>query len=161
MLFNVTIEGRLTTSPEQGTTRNGREYTQFEMAHREFCKNGNQPSDASHFEVLCWGDLAARVRGLRRGDLVTVEAGKLLAYVDHDRRPGESGYATHERCGQPVLKLWARNVSVSMRFDDAYAGSRPARQRRGDVVTTPDGEQYAAEVYPEIVADLQLVHHTR
>ncbi len=98
------------------------------------------------FDVMTWGDLAARVRNLTRGDQVVVEGGHLMPYLNDS--------------GLPTLKLSAKNVSVSMRFTNAHAGP-PTRQRRGDVVTTPDGERYAADVYPEIATDRELVHHTR
>ena len=98
------------------------------------------------FEVMCWGELGSRVRDLVRGDQVVVEGGQLLPYINDSN--------------MPALKVQARNVSVSMRFTTAHAG--PAtQQRRGDLVVTPDGERYAADAYPETVADRELVHNRR
>ncbi|WP_020525193.1 single-stranded DNA-binding protein [Catelliglobosispora koreensis] len=159
-LFTVVIEGRLAGSPETGATRQGREYTQFPFVYRDSWRDaaGVKRERVMHFEVICWGDLATRAYTLKRGDQITVEAGQMLAYVDHDLRRGDQG-AMHERCGQPVLKLSARNISISMRHGDAHSGLRPAAQRRGDMVTTAHGEQVPADAYPEITADLELVHH--
>jgi single-stranded DNA-binding protein len=147
MLFSVVIEGRLTASPETGHTREGREYVQFPLVHRDRYRDHTGKwvdAKAMFFEVLCWGELASRVRNLTRGDQVVVEAGQLLPYANNDDLPS--------------LKLHARNVSVSMRFTDAHAGQR-VQSRRGDIVTTPDGEQYAAEAYPDATTDRELVHH--
>lgn len=146
-LFNVVIEGRLTASPETGHTRDGREYVQFPLVHRDRYRDHTGKwvdTKAMFFEVLCWGELAQRVRNLTRGDQVVVEAGQLLPYTNND--------------DLPVLKMHARNVSVSMRFTDAHAGPQ-IRTRRGDIVTTADGEQYAADAYPEASTDRELVHH--
>ncbi|GAB7048404.1 single-stranded DNA-binding protein [Catenuloplanes indicus] len=149
MLFTVVIEGRLTSTPETGTTSAGRDFTQFTLIHRDRYRDHTGrwvDAKAMFFDVLCWGELATRVRNLSRGDLVIVEAGQLMPYLNDS--------------DLPTLKLGARNVSVSMRFTDAHAGP-PVRQRHGDVVTTPDGEQYAADVYPDIATDRELVHHAR
>lgn len=147
MMFHVAIEGRLTRSPETGTTRDGREYVQFPLMHRDRHRDHNGKwvdAKAMFFEVVCWGDLAARVRNLNRGDQVIVEAGQLFPY-DNDN-------------DLPALKLAARNVSVSMRFADAHAG--PAkRSRRGDLVTTADGEKVTSDAYPDVITDPELVHH--
>jgi hypothetical protein len=148
-LFTVVIEGRLTASPSTGTTRDGREFVQFPIVHKARYRDHTgtwQDAKAMFFDVLCWGELASRVRNLVRGDQVVVEAGQLLAYLNDS--------------DLPALKMLARNVSVSMRFTDAHAG--PAvRQRRGDLVVTADGERYAADAYPEAVTDRELVHHSR
>ncbi|GAB1690718.1 single-stranded DNA-binding protein [Krasilnikovia sp. M28-CT-15] len=146
-LFTVVIEGRLTASPVSGHTRDGREYVQFPIVHRDRYRDATgkwQDAKAMFFEVMCWGDLASRVRNLVRGDQVVVEAGQLLPYINDSELP--------------ALKVQARNVSVSMRFTDAHAGTQ-TKQRRGDIVVTGDGERYAADAYPEVVADRELVHH--
>ena len=148
-MFCVLVEGRLTASPTTGTTRDGREYVQFPIVHRDRYRDHTgkwQDAKAMFFEILCWGDLASRVRNLVRGDQVVVEAGQLLAYLNDS--------------DLPALKMQARNVSVSMRFTEAHAGP-PVRQRRGDLVVTADGEQYAADAYPEAVTDRELVHNDR
>ena len=149
MLFTCVIEGRLTASPTTGHTREGREYVQFPLVHRDRYRDHTGrwvDTRAMFFEVLCWGDLAGRARNLTRGDNVVVEAGQLLPYCNDS--------------DLPALKLHARNLAVSMRFADAHA-SAPTRARRGDIVVTPDGERYAADAYPEVVTDPELVHHTR
>ncbi|WP_306211073.1 single-stranded DNA-binding protein [Actinoplanes sp. RD1] len=148
-MFSVLVEGRLTASPTAGATRDGREFVQFPIVHKDRYRDHTgawRDSRAMFFEVLCWGELAARVRNLVRGDQVLVEAGQLLPYLNDS--------------DLPALKMQARNVSVSMRFTEAHAG--PAvRQRPGNVVVTADGERYAADVYPEAVTDRELVHHSR
>lgn len=148
-LFSVLVEGRLTASPTTGTTREGREFVQFPIVHKDRYRDHTgawRDTRAMFFEVLCWGELASRVRNLVRGDQVVVEAGQLLPYLNDS--------------DLPALKMQARNVSVSMRFTEAHAG--PARQqRRGDLVVTADGERYAAEAYPDAVTDRELVHHAR
>jgi single-stranded DNA-binding protein len=149
MLFTCVIEGRLTASPTTGHTREGREYVQFPLVHRDRYRDHTGrwiDARAMFFEVLCWGDLACRARNLTRGDHVVVEAGQLLPYCNDVRPAG--------------AELHARNLAVSMRFADAHA-SAPTRARRGDIVVTPDGERYAADAYPEVVTDPELVHHTR
>lgn len=149
MLFTVVIEGRLTASPETGNTREGREYVQFPIVHRDRYRDHTGAwvdAKAMFFEVLCWGDLAGRARNLTRGDQVVVEAGQLLPYTNDS--------------DLPALKVYARNLSVSMRFAEAHAG--PRRQaRRGDMVTTPDGENLVANAYHEAATDPELVHHRR
>ena len=148
-LFTVLVEGRLTASPTTGTTRDGREFVQFPIVHKDRYRDHTgawKDTRAQFFEVLCWGELGSRVRNLVRGDQVIVEAGQLLAYLNDS--------------DLPVLKMQARNVSVSMRFAEAHAG--PAKQqRRGDLVVTADGERYAADAYPETVTDRELVHNAR
>ncbi|MFF5230262.1 single-stranded DNA-binding protein [Dactylosporangium sp. NPDC000521] len=139
MLFNVVIEGRLTASPTTGRTREGREYVQFPIVHRDRYRDHTgqwKDAKAMWFDVLCWGDLASRVRHLNRGDQVLVEAGQLLPYLNES--------------DLPTLKLSARNVSVSMRFTEAHAGPN-TRSRRGDIITTPDGDQFAADAYPDAI----------
>jgi single-stranded DNA-binding protein len=146
MQFTVTIEGRLTTSPTTGTTREGREYVQFSIVHQDRYRDHTGKwvdLKAMFFDVLCWGNLASRVRNLTRGDQVVVEAGQMVAY-DNDS-------------GLPTLKLQARNVSVSMRFTDAHAGPKTP-SRRGDMVTTAHGEQITADAYPEVITDHHLLH---
>jgi len=148
-LFCVLVEGRLTASPTTGHTRDGREFVQFPIVHRDRYRDHTGTwvdMKAMFFEVLCWGELASRARNLVRGDQVVVEAGQLLPYFNDS--------------DLPVLKMHARNLSVSMRFTDAHAGL-PVRQRRADLVVTADGERYAADAYPETVTDRELVHHTR
>jgi hypothetical protein len=145
MLFNVVIEGRLTATPTTGTTRDGREYVQFPLVHRDRYRDHTGTwidAKAMFFDVLCWGDLAARVRNLTRGDQVAVEAGQLLPYLNDSVLP---------------LKLQARNVSVSVRFTDAHAGPNVPR-RRGDMVTTAHGEQLTADAYPEVITDCEPLH---
>lgn len=148
-LFSVIVEGRLTASPTTGHTRDGREFVQFPIVYKDRYRDHTgkwQDTRAMFFEVLCWGELASRVRNLVRGDQVIVEAGQLLPYLNDS--------------DMPALKMQARNVSVSMRFTEAHAGP-VARQRRGDLVVTADGERYAADAYPEAVTDRELVHNAR
>ncbi|MDP9792589.1 single-stranded DNA-binding protein [Catenuloplanes nepalensis] len=147
MLFTIVVEGRLTASPTTGTTREGREYVQFPMVHQDrYRDHTGKWVDAKpqFFDVLCWGGLGARVRNnLTRGDIVTVEGGRLQPYLDDS--------------DMPALKMQARNVNLSMRFTDAHPGTKAPR-RRGDMVTTAHGEQIPAEVYPEVTTDLELLH---
>ncbi|WP_432983172.1 single-stranded DNA-binding protein [Dactylosporangium sp. CA-233914] len=146
-LFSVLIEGTLRTSPTAGVTRDAREYVQFEIVHRrQYRDDTGKQADAKpmYFDVLCWGDVATRARSLSRGDDVIVEAGQLLAYTNDD--------------DLPALKLFARNLSISMRRRDAHPGpARPAR--RADLITTGDGEQYTADAYPDTVTDRERVHN--
>lgn len=148
-LFTVVIEGRITTSPATITTRDSREFVQFTLLYKDRYRDHTgkwQDTAAQFFEVVCWGQLAYRVRELSRGDQVIVEVGRLMPYLNDS--------------DLPALKATARNVSVSMRFADAHAG--PARQqRRGDVVVTADGEHYNADAYPDAVTDRELVHNAR
>lgn len=147
-LFSCIVEGRLTASPTTGHTREGREYVQFPIVHRDRYRDHTGKwvdARAMFFEVLCWGELASRARNLVRGDQVVVEAGQLLPYLNDS--------------DLPALKMQARNLSVSMRYTDVHAGTA-VRQRRGDIVVTADGERYAADAYPEVVTDRELVHHS-
>ncbi|MEV6923980.1 single-stranded DNA-binding protein [Dactylosporangium sp. NPDC051485] len=147
MQFHVTIEGRLTTSAMSGATRNGHEYVTFTMIHRSRYRDNNGKwvdGKAMEFDVMCWGELAGRARHLTRGDVVTVECGQLLPYINDD--------------DLPALKVQARNISISMRFTDAQPVKGP-RSRRGDLVTTADGEKVTADTYPEVVTDRELQHH--
>ncbi|RKR88322.1 single-stranded DNA-binding protein [Micromonospora pisi] len=146
-LFACVIEARLTASPQTGHTREGREFVQFPVVHRDRYRDHTGKwvdSRAMFFEVMCWGDLATRARNLTRGDQVIIEAGQLLPYINDS--------------DLPAMKVQARNLSVSMRFTDAHAGPQ-VKTRRGDIVTTADGEQYAADAYPEVTTDRELLHH--
>jgi single-stranded DNA-binding protein len=146
-LFSCVIEGRLTASATTGHTRDGRPYVQFPIMHRDRYRDHNGrwvDTKAMFFEILCWGDLATRTHSLTRGDQVLVEAGQLLPYTNDS--------------DLPALKVHARNVSLSMRHTEAHPGPR-TRQRPGDLVITPDGERYAADAYPDVVTDPELVHH--
>ncbi|WP_212827350.1 single-stranded DNA-binding protein [Catellatospora sp. TT07R-123] len=146
-LFTVVIEGRLTCSPQPGHTRDGREFVRFSLMHKDrYRDHTGKWVDArpQFFEVMAWGDLAGRARSLTRGDQVLVEGGRMVAYT------GDSG--------MPAITVEARNLSVSMRFTDAHAGL-PTKARRADLVTTADGERFVADIYPEVVTDLELVHH--
>jgi hypothetical protein len=145
MQLVVIIEGALTTSPVTGQTREGREYVQFEIVHRVAYRDNSGKQVAAKpmsFDILCWGELASRVRNLNRGDTVTVDISRLLPYDNN---------------GVLGLKAYARNVSVSMRYAEAHA--KPAvRQRRGNLVTTPHGETVTADAYPEVVTDPEFVY---
>jgi single-stranded DNA-binding protein len=146
MLFNVVIEGRLTASPTIGSTRDGREYVQFPIVHRDRYRDHTGKwvdAKAMFFDVLCWGDLASRVRDLTRGDQVVVEAGQLLPYLNDS--------------DLPTLKVQARNVSVSMRFTTAHAGPKTPT-RRGDMVVSPHGELITSAAYPDVATDPELLH---
>jgi hypothetical protein len=146
-LFSCIVEARLAASPETGHTRDGKEYVQFPVVHRDRYRDHTGrwvDGKAMFFDVICWGELARRARNLTRGDLVVVEVGHLMPYTTDSDLPG--------------LKAHARNLSVSMRFADAHAGT-PSRGRRGDIVVTADGEQISADAYPDVVTDPELVHH--
>ncbi|HKS98256.1 MAG TPA: single-stranded DNA-binding protein [Rugosimonospora sp.] len=146
-LFTCFIEGRLTASAQTGHTSDARAFVQFPIVTRDRYRGPSGQwvdEKAMFFEVVCWGALAGRVRDLTRGDQVIVEAGQLLPYITEN--------------DMPALKVHARNVSVSARFAPAHAGQqRPVRH--GDIVTTADGEHYAAEAYPEATTDRELVQH--
>jgi hypothetical protein len=149
MLFSVVIEGRLTSTPTTATTRDGREFVQMSILHKDRYRDQNgkwQDARPMFFEILCWGELGDRVRNLVRGDQVVVEAGQLLPFINDS--------------DMPAMKMQARNVSVSMRFAEAHAGP-VKQQRRGDLVVTADGERYAAAVYPETSTDRELVQNSR
>ncbi|GIE90485.1 single-stranded DNA-binding protein [Actinoplanes regularis] len=149
MLFTVVIEGRLTSTPATTSTRDGREFVQMSMLHKDRYRDQTgkwQDARPMFFDVLCWGELGDRVRNLVRGDQVVVEAGQLLPYINDS--------------GMPAMKMQARNVSVSMRYAEAHAGP-VKQQRRGDLVVTADGERYAADAYPETSTDRELVHNRR
>lgn len=146
-VFTCFLEGKLTASPTTGHTRDGREYVQFPVVVRDRYRDHTgkwADGKAMWFEIFCWGEIATRVRDLGRGDQVVVEAGQLLPYLNDD--------------DLPALKVQARNVSVSMRFTTAHAGSK-VPQRRGDMVATPYGEKYPAATYPDVVSDPELVQH--
>ncbi|GAA1578727.1 hypothetical protein GCM10009827_120300 [Dactylosporangium maewongense] len=147
MQFNLTIEGKLTTSALSNATKAGREFVTFTIVHQsQYRDHTGKWVDAKpmFFDIVCWGKLAGHVRNLTRGTLVVIEGGRLLGYINDDEFAG--------------LKVEARNVSLSMRFGEAHPG--PAKQtRRGDLVTTADGEHIIADAYPDVVTDRELIHH--
>ena len=146
MQFVMTIEGTLTGSPTTDTTRDGREFVQFEIAHRVSYRDGTgKQVDGKPmiFDILCWGELAGRVRNLNRRDTVVVDVSRLLPYDNN---------------GILGMKAYARNVSISMRYADAHAGPR-VQQRRGDLVSTAHGEKVTTDAYPDVVTDRELIHH--
>ena len=146
-MFTCVIEGSLTSTPTRGHTRDGATWVQFPIVVRDRYRDHTGrwvDAKAMFFDIVCWRDLAERVQDLCRGDLVVVEAGQLLPYLNDSDLPG--------------LKVHARNVSLSMRHTPAHTGTR-ARQRSGDIVVTADGERIAADAYPDRVAHLELVHH--
>jgi hypothetical protein len=146
-MFTCVIEGSLTSTPTRGHTRDGAIWVQFPIVVRDRYRDhtGNWvQTKAMFFDIVCWRDLAERVQDLHRGDLVVIEGGQLLPYLNDSDLPG--------------LKVHARNVALSMRHTAAHSGPR-VRQRNGDTVVTADGERIASEAYPDRVADLELVHH--
>jgi hypothetical protein len=146
-MFTCMIEGKLTSAPTRGHTRDGAVWVQFPIVVRDRYRDQTGrwvEAKAMFFDVVCWRDLADRAQDLSRGDTVVVEAGQLLPYLTDSDLPG--------------LKVHARNVSLSMRHTAAHVGPK-VRQRSGDTVITPDGERIAADAWPDRVVDLELVHH--
>ena len=147
MQFNLTVEGKLTTSAMTNTTQAGREYVTFTILHQDRYRDQKGTlvdAKPMFFDIVCWGQLAGHVRNLTRGTVVVIEGGRLLGYINDDELAG--------------MKVEARNVSLSMRFGEAHPGS-DKRTRRADLVTTADGEHVTADAYPDVVTDRELVHH--
>ncbi|MET7397348.1 single-stranded DNA-binding protein [Dactylosporangium sp. NPDC005572] len=141
--FDVTIEGTIQTTPVVDATRNGFRFTKFDIVNRR--ETDGEPTAKvapMHFSVICWGKLADRVAELTRGTDVIIQASRLS--IDTYSEP-------------PVLMLAARNVSVSMRRNEAHPGSGRNR-RRADLVTTADGETFDADTYAEASTDFEALH---
>ncbi|GAA4259856.1 hypothetical protein GCM10022255_086250 [Dactylosporangium darangshiense] len=142
--FDVTIEGTIQTTPVADTTSNGFRFTKFDIVNRRESDGDSNAKSAPpmYFSVICWGKLADRVVELTRGTDVVVQASRLS--IDGYSEP-------------PVLMLAARNVSVSMRRNDAHPGTGRNR-RRADLITTADGETFDTDAYTEAATGFEALH---
>jgi hypothetical protein len=149
-LFNFLVQGTVIGRIEQGHTGpggGGRAYVKFRIIHRTgFRKNGKwvatQPME---FVVTCWDEqqmLLAR-RALKPGTEVLVTVKKLVPLTgDND---------------EAIMNITPANI-LPLPGNDS--GSAPARgQRSGDLVSTPYGEKVDADAWPDVVTDLEFVHH--
>ena len=75
MQFNLTIEGKLTTSATTNTTRHGSEFVTFTIVHQSQYRDQHGTwvdAKPMFFDIVCWGKLAGHVRNLTRGALVVI-----------------------------------------------------------------------------------------
>ncbi|BEL12881.1 hypothetical protein Q0Z83_110720 [Actinoplanes sichuanensis] len=145
MFAQFIVEGIITRRPETGVTRDGREYTQFEITHYRTWMDGNttRKSPPQVLDILCWGRLAQQARKLSLRTTVTV----------HGNAP-----QPFDNNGVLGLKMFARGLSV----DVGDLGNRSTTgERSGHLVTSPEGEQITAEAWPEVVGNLETVHRPR
>jgi hypothetical protein len=144
MFAQIVYEGIITRRPETGVTGDGREYTQFEITHYREWMDGNRKRTSGRIviDILCWGELAQHARKLSLRTTVTVVGNTLMSYDNN---------------GVLGLKMYARELSVNIRD----IGNSSARQRNGDLVTSPEGETIVAEAWPDVVGNLETVHRPR
>lgn len=133
MIHTHLIEGRLAFTPELRFTPNGNQVATlrvlFNDSYRD--KSGNwQNGKTRSLDVACWRELAERVVELNKGDLVLVELG-------NDLFARTNGQYTN-------ISASAQNVFVSMRYDGATSHREP-KPDNGHIVTTAEGETYAAD----------------
>ena len=74
MINSVLLVGRLTHQPELKFTRNGKTYTQFNVAVQRKFKNENDVYEADFIGCMLWGKSAETfTKFTRKGSLVGVE----------------------------------------------------------------------------------------
>lgn len=74
MLNNITIQGRLTRSPEMQATENGVSRAKFTLACEQDYKNQNRERDTDFFDVVAWRGTADFVqRYFSKGQMVVVK----------------------------------------------------------------------------------------
>jgi hypothetical protein len=146
-LFTCLIQGTVAGRCEPGhTPSSGRAFVKFRIVHRTgYRKDGRWVATAPmEFEVTCWDEQQMLLaRSLRPGTEVLVTVRKFFAYLDQ----GE----------EPVINITPADIVPLP--SSTPAPSPPRRQRSGDMVVSPHGEKIAADAWPDIVTDPQLVHH--
>ena len=81
--MSTTLIGRLTADPELKFTNKGTSVTNFSIAVNR--KKGDEDY-VSYFDCIAWGDLAAGVNTLKKGDRVIVHG-----YLNQDRYENKEG----------------------------------------------------------------------
>ncbi|MFI5496621.1 hypothetical protein [Actinoplanes sp. NPDC051859] len=145
--FHCTIQGTVVGSTELGHAgRTGMAYARFRIIHPTgYRKNGQWvPTAPMEFQVTCWTEQQILLaRRLKAGNEVLVDVKKITAL-------------TQDRTDEPVTNLTPAGFTIL----DAPKPAPAARgQRSGDLVQTPYGETIAADAWPDVVTDLELVHH--
>lgn len=136
-MLNLTIEGQITKEPELRKTPNGVWVTRFTVVHNARRMDKVSGKWVNHgkglfVDIDCWRGLAERAAFLRKKDLVVIECEDDLRMDTYNNYTG--------------LRVTARNLAISMRFDQAES-HREDRAPSGDTVRTADGDEYEAEAY--------------
>ncbi|MFF5085427.1 single-stranded DNA-binding protein [Actinoplanes sp. NPDC000266] len=117
----------------------------FGIEHQQgYYDNRNRWKDTQRvpFEVACFDeDLMPSLRGIGKGQRVLVAADRLNILSDAGG-------------GRDLYNLTPQFVRIL-----AEPEFSPARQRDGHTVVTPHGERIDAAAWPEVVTDLEFVHH--
>ncbi|GLZ00809.1 hypothetical protein [Actinoplanes sp. NBRC 103695] len=145
-IFSSLIQGTVRGRYEQGHTSGGRAFVKFRIVHRTGYRRDGKwvPTTPMEFEVTCWDeDQMLLARSLRPGAEVLVTVKKFFAYLDQS--------------DEPVINITPADIVVLP--GSTPAPTAPRRQRSGDLVVSPHGENIAAASWPDVVTDPQLVHH--
>jgi len=150
MLPKVSLEGRLTRSPELKFTQSGAAVASFGVACNDRRKNPQtnewEDGDPTFLDITCWRDMAENVaESLHRGDLVVIEGRiAMRKYTNKDNVEVTTYGVTAETIG-PSLR-WDR-ATVHKKADRG-APTGPAQQPADDpwATTAPAPPQQAAPV---------------
>jgi hypothetical protein len=147
-MFSCLIQGTVIGRTEQGHTASGggRAYVKFRIIHRTGFRRGDSWISTSpmEFEVTCWDEQQMLLaRSLKPGTDVLVTVKKFFPYISQS--------------DEPIMSITPADI-VPLPPTSAGA-STERRQRSGDLVVTPHGEKIAADAWPDVVVDPELVHH--
>ena len=144
MLFECLVEGKVIVAPESDTTASGTPFVRFTIEHEQGYRDAGRgwvTTGRTDYRVTCWDKrLMPALTDIRRGQRVLVRATRFNVLTDN-------------HTGEAIFNLTPDYVRVL-----EAAPARP-RQRDGDMVRTPHGEDIHADAYPDVVTDRQLIHH--
>ncbi|MBM2623407.1 hypothetical protein JIG36_48725 [Actinoplanes sp. LDG1-06] len=146
-VFSSLIQGTVRGRSEHGEARGGRVFVKFRITHRTgYRKDGKWvATEPMEFEVTCWDEQQMLLaRSLQPGAEVLVTVKKFFPYLD--------------RSDQAVINITPAEILLLPKSSHPGVGT-PRRQRSGDLVVTPHGEKIAADAWPDVVTDPELVHH--
>jgi single-stranded DNA-binding protein len=144
--FQCLLTGLVTASAQSGTIGpDRRPMVSFRMDHQQgyHDRRGTwRDTVRTPYQVTCWDkNLMPVLDGIRRGQRVFVKASRFNILPD-------------ARTGNDLFNLTPDFVRVL-----AAPAQTQQRQRDGHTVVTPHGEQIDARAWPDVVTDLELVHH--
>jgi len=144
--FQCRLTGLVTSRAQSGTIgADRRPMVSFRMDHQQGYhdrRGGWKDTVRTPYQVTCWDPkLMPSVTGIHRGQRVFVQASRLNILPD-------------ARTGDDLFNLTPDSVRIL-----TGPAQTQKRQRNGHTVVTPHGELIDAGAWPEVVTDLEFVHH--